>query len=234
MDEEDNTDELMPEIIEATQNEITSEEEEESEQEDIIEPKQDIEVNDMFEDSDNNKENDEKNENIEEKPIEPLFVKKVKNETEPKENKKQVEFIETVKKNIKGSTNENSQKRKKQLEHLRMMRERKKQLAEERSQQQEPKTPRPKKERPRTPEERPRTPEEKNIVKFNPDELEDFMENIAIKSIQKYKEQKKAKEKKKAVEKPPSPKLEAVRPPNPINNIVNHQWREEDLYANFF
>jgi hypothetical protein len=227
MDEEDNADELMPEIIEATQNEITSEEEE-SEQEDIIEPKQHIQSNDIFEDSNNNNENDE---NIEEKPIEPLFVKKVKNETEPNENKTQVEFIETVKKNIKGSANENSQKRKKQLEHLRMMRERKKQLAEERTQQQEPKT---KKERPRTPEERPRTPEEKNIVKFNPDELEDFMENIAIKSIQKYKEQKKAKEKKKAIEKQPSPKRETVRPPNPINNIIKPQWTEEELYEGFF
>ena len=69
----------------------------------------------------------------------------------------------------------------------------------------------------------------KKTVSFEADELEDFMENIAVRSIQRYKAQKKKKEKPPE----PEPKPEPVKV-NPINNIIKPQWTEEDLYAGFF
>ena len=232
MDYEDQ-DDLMPEIIEATQEAITSEEEEtEEEQENII--KEDIEVNDMFEEKKEEK-------IIDEKP-EPLKVCRVKDETEKKEESEEEETPETEPKKIKPKPNEKAEKRKKQLEQLRMMRERKKQLAEERAikkkeevkeEVEEEPTPKPIKKK-TTP--RPKSPIKKT-VSFEADELEDFMENIAVRSIQRYKAQKEAKKNflekssdKKDVE-PPKP--EPVKE-NPINNIIKPQWTEEDLYAGFF
>ncbi len=220
MDYEDQ-DDLMPEIIEATQEAITSEEEEtEEEQENII--KEDIEVNDMFE--------DKKEENIIDEKPKPLKVCKVKDETEKEEEPEEEEPPETERKKTKPRPNEKAEKRKKQLEQLRIMRERKKLLAEERAikkkeeVEEEPPTPKPIKKK-TTP--RPKSPIKKT-VSFDPDELEDFMENIAVRSIQRYKAQKEAI--KKPVE-PPKPEPVKV---NPINNIIKPQWTEEDLYAGFF
>lgn len=226
MDYEDQ-DDLMPEIIEATQQAITSEEEETDEDNNIIdEPKSDLKVNEMFEEK-------KEEEIIEEKP-KPLKVCRVKKETEKSEEEEEEERPKTENKKTKGSIDEKTEKRKNQLEQLRMMRERKKILAEERAKKNflekssdkndeveiEPKTP-----KPRTPP-RTKTPE-KTKVSFDPDELNDFMENIAIKSIERYKAEKKKKEQK--IIEPPKIPLQ-----NPINNLISREWTEESLYAGFF
>ncbi len=227
MDYEDQ-DELMPQIIEATQDAITSEEEEESGEEDnIIDnvEREDLNVNEMFE--------NKKEEKIIKKTPQSLKVLPVRKETEKEEDLENDEKNETDEKNLKGVAYEKKEKRRKQLEQLKRMRERKKQLAEERAlrkeeEEEEPETPRPRKKSPP----RVKTPENKK-VSFESDELEDFMENIAVRSIQRYKAQKKKKKEKQPEPEPPKP--EPPKPkPNPIKNIITPQWTEEDLYSGFF
>jgi len=73
-------------------------------------------------------------------------------------------------------------------------------------------------------------------VSFDPEELEDFMETIAIKSIEKYKANKKKKKKEQEAKIPKEEPNKILKDlPNPINNMINRvQDPEEGLYAGYW
>ena len=228
LDDGDDTSDLMPEIVEAVNDiETESEAESEEEPEPEPEPKEDIIIDDAF----------EKKEDI---PNEKLGVKitPIKKET-PKN-----ELVEQIKENLEKETPK-EMRRRKQLAHLKMMRERKKILAEEtflwiflteekEKLEDEPQTPRPKKEKNflekssiKKEDEEPKY-EYKNIS-LTEEQLKELLEEASVKSIVKYKAQKKKKEKKE------EPKVETKTQPvkiNPIDNLVYQN--EVNYFSSFF
>tara|TARA_R110000796_G_scaffold240320_1_gene361348 strand:+ start:6 stop:662 length:657 start_codon:yes stop_codon:yes gene_type:complete len=213
---DEDPDDLMPEIITATQDAITSEEEDDEddnfEKLNKPEPKTNINSNEMFSDD----------EEPEETPI--LKISPVKPETEEVE---EPNIIETPKPEIiKVKPNDN---RKKQLEHLKRMREKKKQLALEKALAERPKTP----EEPEEPDnfEKLNKPERTKTFTFNSNELDDLVNKITDKSIQNYKEHKKKKKEKAIVIEKEEPKPEPV---NPINNLIHKYTDEELIYRDLF
>jgi len=158
--------------------------------------------------------------------------------------------VEQMKENVEKETPK-EMRRRKQLAHLKMMRERKKILAEEatmekirmeklqteeknflekssiKNDDEEPQTPRPKKEKKVVIDEEPKY-EYKNIS-LTEDQLKELLEEASVKSIVKYKAQKKKKEKKE------EPKVETKTEPvkiNPIDNIVYQN--EVNYFSSFF
>ncbi len=230
LDDGDDTSDLMPEIVEAV-NDIQTESEEESEEEieEESEPKPNIIIDDAFE----NKKEETSNEKL------GVKITPIKKESPPNE------LIEQLKENIKDETPKEIRRRK-QLAHLKMMRDKKKILAEEKKiekmrmeklqeeekdslekTEEEPQTPRPqKKEIVEEP-----TYKYKNIS-LTEDQLKELLEEASVKSIVKYKAQKKKKEKKekKPVE-PVEPKSEPVKI-NPIDNLVYQN--EVNYFSSFF
>ena len=234
MNDEEPDDDLMPEIIEATQNAITSDEDESEEE--II--KEDVKMDEAFET--------------------PMGVKVTPIKSIENDNK----LISQIKENVEKS--KPSDKRKKQLEHLRKMREKKKLLAEkqlmekmreeqlktlelqeelkeetgeEESEEEQP-TPPPspkkkkkKKKKKKVTIKEPSSEEEESEeelvtyrnITLNEEELKTLLEEASVNSIKKYKAQKKPKEKKE--EKPTV---------NAVQQAVNFNQPLADYYASLF
>ena len=219
---DEDPDDLMPEIITATQDAITSEEEDDEddnfEKLNKPEPKTNINSNEMFSDD----------EEPEETPI--LKISPVKPETEEVE---EPNIIETPKPEIiKVKPNDN---RKKQLEHLKRMREKKKLLAQEKALAEPTFSKKVEQKLPEEPEEveeevKPKLERTKTFT-FNSNELDDLVNKITDKSIQNYKEHKKKKKEKAIVIEKEEPKPEPV---NPINNLIHKYTDEELIYRDLF
>tara|TARA_R110000803_G_scaffold85103_2_gene151386 strand:+ start:3304 stop:3984 length:681 start_codon:yes stop_codon:yes gene_type:complete len=225
----DDSDEDMPEInIIETQDSITSEEESDDEPDEPEPVKEDIKIDDMFVSAEVKIDDD----------IKKLKVRPLKSTSN--------DLIETLKDNIKNTEPLPNTRRQKQLEHLKLMREKKVIKAQQRLKMIEANKKADLFNESQEVDETPTTPRKTTNYKkiqLDEEELAIMMENIAVKSIETYKSRKNKKKQDAELLRVQEIKdaellqeKELKKQNNPLNSIIhqNHSNNLDSLFSDFF